>query len=137
VDNLLTQAKSLADALKFAFNTPTGIPINDLTTLKPPKTGGEDTNDLATAGTLVLEWTRLSDLLGDASYGQLAQKGEEYLLKPKQQVFPGLLGSNINVTDGNFVDSYGGWGGGDDSYYEYLIKMWVYDSKRFEKYKER
>ena len=28
VDALLTQAKSLADTLKFAFDTPTGIPVN-------------------------------------------------------------------------------------------------------------
>ena len=34
-------------------------------------------------GTLVLEWTHLSDLTGDDTYGGLAQKGESYLLNPQ------------------------------------------------------
>jgi len=31
----------------------------------------------------------------------------------------------------------GGWAGGDDSFYEYLIKMYVYDSSSFGAYKDR
>jgi Glycosyl hydrolase family 47 len=39
----------------------------------------------------------------------------------------------------NFIikDASGGWVGGDDSFYEYLIKMYVYDSTRFASYRDR
>jgi mannosyl-oligosaccharide alpha-1,2-mannosidase len=139
VTAILTQAKRLADNLKVAFNTTSGVPDNNLY-FNPPRRGGSDTNGIATIGTLVLEWTRLSDLTGDPQYGALAQKGESYLLSPSPalgQPFPGLLGTNVRLSDGQFVDGNGGWGGGDDSFYEYLIKMYLYDPQRFAKYRDR
>ena len=53
------------------------------------------------------------------------------------QPWPGLVGTNVNITTGLFVDATGGWNGGDDSFYEYLIKMYVYDTSRFASYKDR
>lgn len=88
----------------------------------------------------MLEWTRLSDLTRNTEYAKLAQKGESYLLNPKPasaEPFPGLLGSSVSLQTGEFVDSSGGWGGGTDSFYEYLIKMYVYDRTRFDFYKDR
>jgi len=138
---VLNQAARLADNLAFAFDTPTGIPSNNLY-FNPPSTDGSTSNGLATIGTLVLEWTHLSDLTGNKTYGELTQKGESYLLNPRYQppfVSPwdGLLGTNVNLTTGLFLDASGGWVGGDDSFYEYLIKMYVYDSTRFAEYKDR
>ena len=136
---LLEQAKNLANNLSYAFDTPTGIPSNNLY-FNNHSTDGSDTNGLATIGTLVLEWTHLSDLTGNKTYGKLAQKGESYLLNPKPawaQPWPGLVGTNVNITTGLFEDASGGWNGGDDSFYEYLIKMYVYDSSRFAHYKDR
>lgn len=40
----------------------------------------------------------------------------------------------LNSDNGN---AQGGWNGGDDSFYEYLLKMYVYDSSRFSNYSER
>jgi mannosyl-oligosaccharide alpha-1,2-mannosidase len=139
VKAVLVQAQNLANNLSFAFDTPTGIPSNNLY-LNPQGTDGSTNNGIATIGTLVLEWTRLSDLTGDPSYGQLAQKGESYLLDPKpasSEPFPGLVGTNVNISNGVFLDASGGWVGGDDSFYEYLIKMYVYDPVRFSTYKDR
>ena len=139
VDALLTQSKILADVLKFAFNTTTGIPYNGLN-ITAQITDGSPTNGIATIGTLVLEWTRLSDLLGDASYGELAQKGESYLLNPQpasSEPFPGLVGTDVSIDNGTFLDADGGWVGGDDSFYEYLIKFFVYDQSRFGQYRDR
>lgn len=79
---ILKQAERLANNLAFAFDTPTGIPANGLY-FNPQGTDGSTTNGLATIGTLVLEWTHLSDLTGNKTYGELAQKGESYLLAPK------------------------------------------------------
>lgn len=79
---LLDQAQNLANNLSYAFDTPTGIPSNNLI-FSNRSTDGSDTNGLATIGTLVLEWTHLSDLTGNSTYGELAQQGESYLLNPQ------------------------------------------------------
>ena len=140
LDAVLSQAKRLADNLKVAFDTPTGIPDNAVL-FSPPRRAGSQTNSIATIGTLVMEWTRLSDLTGEPLYGELAQKGESYLLNPQPRAlaepFPGLIGTNVNITTGQFLDGRGGWVGGDDSFYEYLIKMYIYDPVRFSSYKDR
>ncbi|KAJ5091375.1 CAZyme family GH47 [Penicillium alfredii] len=139
VDELLSQSKKLANVLKFAFDTPSGVPHNNLN-ITGRRTDGSSTNGLAVTGTLVLEWTRLSDLTGDDEYAKLSQKAQSYLLDPKPssgEPFPGLVGSSINIKTGEFADGMVSWDGGDDSFYEYLIKMYVYDPKRFEKYKDR
>jgi len=123
VDNLLHQSTTLANALKFAFDSPSGIPRNNLNLTNHNNT--DKTNGLATIGSLVLEWTRLSDLTGDPQYTNLTQKAESYLINatPAYNVpFPGLPGSNFDVNTGKLLDATGGWVGGDDSYYEYLIK---------------
>ncbi|KAJ5682682.1 Mannosyl-oligosaccharide alpha-1-2-mannosidase [Penicillium macrosclerotiorum] len=139
VDTLLVQAKNLGEVLKFAFNTTSGVPYNNLD-ISSQGNDGASTNGLAVTGTLVLEWTRLSDLTGDDEYAELSQKAESYLLNPQPssgEPFPGLVGSNINIETGEFTDGTVSWDGGDDSFYEYLIKMYVYDPKRFETYKDR
>ena len=139
VDTLLAQSKSLADSLSFAFNTSTGIPSNNLY-FTDQTNDGSTTNGLATIGTLCLEWQHLSDLTGDPSYGNLAQKAETYLLNPmpeSNEPFPGLVGTKVNISNGVFLDATGGWNGGDDSFYEYLIKMYVYDSSRYGNYSAR
>lgn len=138
VERLLEQAEALAIRLSFAFKTPSGIPANNLNFATNSFT--DSTNGIATIGTLVLEWTRLSDLTGKPVYADLAQKAQSYLLNPKPasgEPFPGMLGTNLNIRTGLFVDSYGGWGGGTDSFYEYLIKMYIYDPERFGLYKDR
>ncbi|KAI3320198.1 glycoside hydrolase family 47 protein [Xylariaceae sp. AK1471] len=143
VKTILDQAVTLADLLSVAFDTPSGVPINDLIFNGPngPVTSDEDTNGIATIGTLILEWTRLSDLTGDDKYAKLARAGEDYLLNVKNpevgEPYPGLIGTNVYVADGTFADGSGGWNGGTDSFYEYLIKMYIYDSERFGVFKDR
>ncbi|KAF2235910.1 glycoside hydrolase family 47 protein [Viridothelium virens] len=141
VHALLGKAQELADVLKFAFVTPTGIPHNGLYVENQTiDTSDNNINGIATIGTLVLEWTHLSDLLGDTQYADLSQKAESYLLNPSpatSQPFPGLIGTNVNITSGQFLDASGGWIGGDDSFYEYLLKMYVYDPTRFSSYRDR
>lgn len=143
VQAILDQAVNLADLLSIAFDTPSGVPINNLIFNGPdgPVTSNDTTNGIATIGTLILEWTRLSDLTGDDKYAKLTRAGEEYLLQVKNpevgEPYPGLIGTDVNVNDGTFANSNGGWNGGDDSFYEYLIKMYLYDSERFGVFKDR
>ncbi|KAI0553087.1 glycoside hydrolase family 47 protein [Xylaria curta] len=140
---ILDQAVNLANQLSIAFNTPSGVPNNNLVFNGPngPVTTNDATNGIATIGTLILEWTRLSDLTGNATYAKLARTGEEYLLNVKNpavgEPYPGLIGTDVNLKDGTFADSRGGWNGGTDSFYEYLIKMYIYDTARFGELKDR
>lgn len=125
--------------MKFGFDTESGVPHNDLS-IETQTNGGSTSNGLATTGTLIMEWVRLSDLTGDAQYAQLVEKAESYLLSPKpadSEPFPGLVGTNINIATGEFEDARGGWSGGTDSFYEYLIKMFVYDQGRYSQLKDR
>lgn len=126
MDSLLSQSKNLADVLKFAFDTPTGIPKGAVYINNNTEAFGSLSSGLAEFGTLVLEWTRLSDLTGDPQYANLTQKAQEYLLHPQpasSEPFPGLLGSAVNWTNGMFVDSAGGWTSGTDSFYEYVGRL--------------
>lgn len=140
VKALLDQAVRLADILKIAFDTPSGIPDNSLFFDPDPRIAGSTTNFIATIGTLVLEWTRLSDITGNPEYGELTQRAEQHLLRPRPswgEPFPGLIGMEVDVATGEFVSAFGGWVGGADSFFEYLIKMFLYDPKRFAEYRDR
>lgn len=143
VDALLTQCVSLADTLKFAFNTTSGIPVNNIFinngTFAPRYRMADGTwsAGLAELGSLVIEWQHLSDLSGNPEYGELAQKAMNYFLKPNVEVWPGLTGGNFSVETGDILDAYGGWTSGNDSAYEYLIKMYVYDPEKYALYGER
>lgn len=137
VDSLLTQAISLADNLNFAFNTTSGIPHNDLAYQN--KSGLDTENNIAQIGTLVLEWTRLSDLSGNRIYANLTQRAEEYLLNTSPssaEPFPGLITTRYDLETGQGIGTSGGWGALSDSYYEYLLKMYIYDQVKYAHYGE-
>ena len=76
-------------------------------------------------GTLLLEWSRLSDLTHNPIYRKKVLASEAALIKAKT-VLPGLPGQVIWPQNGTHRDSVAGryvtWGGGTDSYLEYLIK---------------
>lgn len=130
----------MADTLKFAFDTPTGIPDGFIELNPERKLNGSTENNLAEVGTLILEWTRLSDLTGDPQYSELANRAESYLLSPKPasaEPWPGLTGTHLSISNGSFVNNNGGWGPYTDSFYEYLIKMYLYDPEEFSLYKDR
>ncbi|KAL2211239.1 1,2-a-D-mannosidase [Sarocladium strictum] len=138
VNVLLEKAVTLADRLSIAFDTPSGVPDDEVIfNPKPHRLGNRDSS-ITCIGTLVLEWTRLSDLTGNTTYAALAQRAQNHLLRPKYNgfKFPGLLGTYVRLTDGEFEDYQAGWGGGSDSYYEYLIKMFAYDPVAFAEYRD-
>lgn len=136
---LLDKAKTLADGLSVAFDTPSGIPDPTVYFNPSKRKSGSGRNNAAEIGTLILEWTRLSDLTGDDKYAKLSQKAENYLLRPSgaPEAWPGLIGTWVSVNDGKFQDSNGDWGSYMDSFYEYLIKMYLYDPVAFSEHKDR
>ncbi|KAF5545162.1 class I alpha-mannosidase 1B [Fusarium mexicanum] len=138
-NNLLKTAVILADRLSIAFDTPSGIPDDEIIFNPRLRRFGNIDNSITCFGTLVLEWTRLSDLTGNQTYAKLAQKAQDHLIHPKTKqsfTLPGLIGTYVKLKDGYFGDYQAGWGGGSDSYYEYLIKMYAYDPVAFAEYGE-
>ncbi|XP_010550822.1 PREDICTED: mannosyl-oligosaccharide 1,2-alpha-mannosidase MNS1 [Tarenaya hassleriana] len=126
----LDKAKNIADRLLPAWNTPSGIPYNIInlrhgTAHNPSWTGGESI--LADSCTEQLEFIALSQRTGDLKY----QQKVENVISILNKNFPadGLLPININpetATPSYSTTTFGAMG---DSFYEYLLKVWVQGNK--------
>jgi len=68
-----------------------------------------------------LEWTTLSKFTNNATYGDLTLKAVEHIANLPPPL-PGLAARFIDPVSGEFDGAYIGWGGGSDSYFEYLLK---------------
>jgi len=77
--------------------------------------------NVAEAGTLDLEWSRLSLYTGNQTYTDLTV-GSVLAMANQPGPFPGLIPQLIDPNDAEFADDFLTWGGGTDSYLEYLIK---------------
>lgn len=116
---LIAKAKQLGDKLAYAWVGSNDVPYNnhDFSTNKPVIEG----SGIAVAGTLVLEWAKLSDYTGNQTYRQLTEKAMRKI-GSNAAPLPGLPAQGINPTTGQPSGDYITWGGGSDSYFEYLIK---------------
>lgn len=84
VDALLKQSIVLGQKLKYQFNTPSGLPAYELNFTTNQITNSTFTDPLnnktyydinaAIAGTIILEFHRLSDLTGDPDYRTLVRR---------------------------------------------------------------
>lgn len=121
---LVDRAVDLANVLKRAFETLSGLPVGHM---EP----GYESNylsigylSIAEAASISLEFMRLSQVTGDRQWHDLAQRITDYL---EERVIPrstrgNLIPMSFSV-DG--TDQMGGtyvWGAMADSYYEYLPK---------------
>ncbi|KAL7597762.1 hypothetical protein Lser_V15G25399 [Lactuca serriola] len=133
-DNVfLEKAKDIADRLLPAWNTPSGIPYNIINLAhgnahNPGWTGGDSI--LADSGTEQLEFIALSQRTGDPKY---QQKVENVILE-LNKTFPadGLLPIYINPHRGTASHSTITFGAMGDSFYEYLLKVWIQGNKTAE-----
>ncbi|KAI0044946.1 glycoside hydrolase family 47 protein, partial [Auriscalpium vulgare] len=118
---LVDKAKELADRLSLGWSQSKGtvIPYGfvDFSTNTPTL----DTSNIAEAGTLTLEWSRLSEYTGNDTYRQLAE-ASALKVATNPAPLPGLAAQGIDPATSLPVGGYVTWGGGSDSYFEYLIK---------------
>jgi len=118
---LLQLAEDLGTRLLPAFNSPTGLPyvyVNLHTgQVRDPVTNPAET------GTLLLEFGTLSRLTGKPVFYDKAKRALVETYKRRSSL--GLVGQNINVERGAWVNSDSHISGGIDSYYEYLWKCWL------------
>ncbi|CAN0880435.1 Mannosyl-oligosaccharide 1,2-alpha-mannosidase MNS1 [Linum grandiflorum] len=122
----IEKAKDIADRLLPAWDTPTGIPYNTINLehgnpRNPGWTGGSSI--LADSGTEQLEFFALSQRTGDPKYHQKAEK----VILELNKTFPadGLLPIYISPDTGIASSSTITFGAMGDSFYEYLLKVWI------------
>ncbi|KAE8145195.1 glycosyl hydrolase family 47-domain-containing protein [Aspergillus avenaceus] len=87
----------------------------------------------AGAGSLVLEFTVLSRLIGDGRYEELGKRAFWAVWQRRSEI--GLIGSSIDAESGKWIHPYTGIGAGVDSFFEYAFKSYILLSsgKRFQR----
>ncbi|KAF5357263.1 hypothetical protein D9756_006499 [Leucocoprinus leucothites] len=116
---LVTKAREVADKLSYAWVGNNDIPFGHLDFASD--TPMMSTTNIAEAGTLLVEWGTLSKHTGNDRYRQLAEKAMRRIATNPSPL-PGLAAQGIDPFSGSPVGGYITWGGGSDSYFEYLIK---------------
>ncbi|KIY74351.1 glycoside hydrolase family 47 protein [Cylindrobasidium torrendii FP15055 ss-10] len=119
-DILVAKSKEVADKLAFAWTTSgSEIPWGHMNfnTNEPERA----VSNIAEAGTLILEWARLSDFTGNSTYKELAENAFRHIAELPAPL-PGLAAQGISPTTGEFTNAFVSWGGASDSYFEYLVK---------------
>jgi len=127
----LDKAKDLGDRLAPAFDTPSGIPRASVvlatgSTSNPGWTGGASI--LAELGTLQVEFRYLSHATGDPSYARKSERVIEKMdeLKPAHGLYPIYVSADSGAPTTSHV-TFGALG---DSFYEYLLKVWVQGGRK-------
>ncbi|MCJ1340564.1 hypothetical protein MMC09_005860 [Bachmanniomyces sp. S44760] len=124
---LLTKAKELGEILYRAFDTPNRMPVTRCPWQGLGQTilgeAGENTL-VAEAGSLTLEFTRLSQLTGDLKWFDAVQRITNVFDFHQSKTFlPGLWPVLFNAKASTFHDTFFTLGGMADSLYEYLPKQ--------------
>ncbi|CAL5361029.1 hypothetical protein CsSME_00051857 [Camellia sinensis var. sinensis] len=126
----LEKAKDIADRLLPAWDTQSGIPYNVINLAhgnahNPGWTGGDSI--LADSATEQVEFIALSQRTGDPKY----QQKVENVIAQLNKTFPadGLLPIYINPHRGTQSYSTITFGAMGDSFYEYLLKVWIQGNK--------
>lgn len=117
----LSLAKELGDRLMPAFNTPTGMPYRYVH-LQTGKTR-DGINNPAEIGTLMMEFGKLSRLTGNPKYYNAAKKAIMKVYTSRSGL--DLVGEQVEVKTGKWVNTKSHIGAYIDSYYEYLYKSWL------------
>ncbi|KAK7895621.1 hypothetical protein WMY93_020946 [Mugilogobius chulae] len=86
--------------------------------------GAETDTCTACAGTMILEFAALSRLSGESVFEKHARKALDVLWS-KRQKESDLVGTVINIHNGEWIRRDSGVGAGIDSYYEYLMKAYI------------
>ncbi|PSS04900.1 Mannosyl-oligosaccharide 1,2-alpha-mannosidase [Actinidia chinensis var. chinensis] len=121
----LTNARNLADQLLAAFtSSPTAIPFSDVVLRDRSAHAAPDgLSSTSEVSTLQLELNYLSSVTGDPKYSKVSMKVLEHMKTlPKVE---GLVPIYISPHSGEFSGENIRLGSRGDSYYEYLLKVWL------------
>ncbi|KAH9855351.1 seven-hairpin glycosidase [Lenzites betulinus] len=116
---LIKQAEILGTKMTAAFINGNKVPFGELNF--NTSTPVIQTSNIAEAGTLTLEWSRLAKYSGNDTFRALAE-GSVRQIASLTGPIPAFPAQGIDPSTGQSVGAYVTWGGGSDSYLEYLIK---------------
>uniref|UniRef100_A0AC34QZL4 Alpha-1,2-Mannosidase n=1 Tax=Panagrolaimus sp. JU765 TaxID=591449 RepID=A0AC34QZL4_9BILA len=125
-DELLKMTIDLADRLLPAFNTTSGLPHPRVNLKHGMLKYLKNQVDTCTAcgGTMILEMAALSRLTGNKIYEEKAKKAMDFLWTQRNHGSD-LVGTVLNVENGNWIRREAGIGAGIDSYVEYSLKAYI------------
>ena len=137
----ISRAVELAERLKPAFDTPSGVPLRevDLETGEAfPDLNNNNSSSLAEATTVQLEFKYLAHLTGEREYWRIAERPMEAVRNATARLphLQGLLPIFLNPINGQFYNGEIRLGSRGDSYYEYLIKQWLQTGRTEEVYRD-
>ncbi|KAJ2722451.1 hypothetical protein GGI07_003286 [Coemansia sp. Benny D115] len=121
---LLEKAQQVGDVLLPAFNTTTGIPFPRVD-VNAGRAVPSDRVCLAEAGTVQLEYWKLSELTGDPKYHRAAQRVVD-VLDSAAKPYKGLYPIWIDIDSGKMTSGQITFGAQGDSWYEYMLKQHIY-----------
>lgn len=126
----LDKARELGDLLLPAFDSSSGIPFAMINLQGHQGVTGwaGSTAILSELGSLQLEFRYLSYKLKDPKFETKAMKPLK-LMRTKRPAH-GLYPIKVNMRDGSFADSQVTFGALGDSFYEYLLKVWIQGGKK-------
>ncbi|KAJ2309406.1 hypothetical protein IWW52_005340 [Coemansia sp. RSA 2704] len=130
---LLKKAKEVGDVLMPAFDTPTGIPYPRVN-VSAGKAIPSDRVCIAEAGTVQLEYWKLSELTGIPDYHETAQRVVD-LLDQADKPYKGLYPIWIDIASGKMDSGSITFGGMGDSWYEYMLKQYIYSRYEHDQYR--
>ncbi|GAC94466.1 glycoside hydrolase [Pseudozyma hubeiensis SY62] len=135
------RAVELAERLKPAFDTPSGVPLRevDLETGEAfADINNNNSSSLAEATTLQLEFKYLAHLTGEFEYWRIAERPMQVVRNATQRLqhYQGLLPIFLNPMNGHFYNGEVRLGSRGDSYYEYLVKQWLQTGRTETVYKD-
>jgi Highly conserved protein containing a thioredoxin domain len=137
----LEKAEDLGKRLVYAFDSPSGIPyfqVNLRTGKATNEKWSPKETQIAAAGSLQLEFRYLSKLTGNETYATRSEHAMDMILSLMPQ--DGLYYTAIRNTESEpsfgKVGSRITFGGRADSFYEYLLKVWLQGGRLETKYRE-
>ncbi|KAF8739758.1 glycosyl hydrolase 47 family, partial [Rhizoctonia solani] len=116
---LIDRARDVGNKLSNGWQGTNDFPYNNLNFTSDAPVIEE--SGIAVAGTLILEWAKLAEYTGNKTYLELAEKSMRRI-GTNDSPLPGLPAQGVDPSTGKPVGDYITWGGGSDSYFEYLIK---------------
>ncbi|KAI5283685.1 mannosyl-oligosaccharide alpha-1,2-mannosidase, partial [Ascosphaera acerosa] len=129
-DLYLEKAADLADRLRGAFESGSGVPyasVNLRTSKGIPSHDDAGASSTAEAASLQLEFKYLAKLTGETAYWQLVEKVMQVL--EGNGAAAGLVPIFVQADSGKFHRNIIRLGSRGDSYYEYLIKQFLQTNK--------
>jgi len=126
----LDKAKELGNKLAPAFGTPSGIAHGMVNMQSGQASGGWSGSSaiLSEFGTLQIEFRNLAKYSQQPKFEEMSMKGMKFIhgKMPSNGLFP----IKVDINTGRFTENTVTFGALGDSFYEYLLKVWLQGGRK-------